>query len=62
MKSANVLIGFARPAVNLTRTIAIAPVAVAHAKSVQAVKATAREISNASHSNQGEMARVLSGL
>jgi hypothetical protein len=35
--------------------IAIALVAVARAKSVQAVKATAREISNAYDSNEGKV-------
>ena len=49
MKNVNARIGFARLAVNPTRMIAIALVAVAYAKSVQAVKATAREISNANY-------------
>jgi hypothetical protein len=44
VKNVNARIGFARLAVNPTRMIAIALVAVARAKSVQAVKATAREI------------------
>ena len=62
VKNVNARIGFARPAVNPTRMIAIALVAVARAKSVQAVKATARGISNAYDSNQGEMPRVFSDL
>ena len=44
MKNANALIGFARPVVNQTLRTATATVAVAHAKSVQAVKTSAREI------------------
>ena len=45
-----------------TRMIAVASAVNANAKSVQAVKATAREISNAYDSNQGEVPRVFSDL
>jgi len=61
VKNVNARIGSAS-SVGITRMIAAVNAVNANAKSVQAVKATAREISNANDSNQGEMPRVFSDL